>query len=457
MERFRYLRDLPIERRSDVVVVGGGPSGVAAAVAAGRLGCKVTLIEQLGCLGGLGTSGLVNVLMPFGDGEHTLMQGVGLELVKALHDRGRLPDTVTPDLWEKGLRRAVPFSGEDMKLLMDEWIESEGIEIRLFTSLVDAIAEAGMVKTLILSGKRGLYAMQAPFFIDATGDAVLSAMVGVPFEVGDEDGKTQAPTLCSLVSNIDLDRYLMFKEETRQSSDWQSLLGPLHQAIDDGVFSVPELHLPGIFVTGDGSGILNAGHLYDLDCLEDEDLTKGMIQGRKLAQEYLTFYREYVGGCEAMTHMATAAILGVRETRRIVGEYVLNVEDFVACRSFSDEIGRHNYPIDIHRSSPSLEDYEALVEEFTEGYRLGEGESYGIPYRSLVPRGIDNLLVSGRCISTDRMVQGSIRVMPGCFITGQAAGAAAALCCDRGGAARELDTALLRDVLEDQGAYLPKP
>jgi hypothetical protein len=154
--------------------------------------------------------------------------------------------------------------------------------------------------------------------------------------------------------------------------------------------------------------------------------------------------------------MATAAILGVRETRRIVGEYGLNVDDFVARRSFEDEIGRHNYSIDIHRSSPSIEDYETLVEEFTQGYRLGKGESFGIPYRSLVPKGPDNLLVAGRCISTDRMVQGSIRVMPGCLITGQAAGAAAALCTREDVAPRELDASLLRNLLKEQGAYLPE-
>lgn len=455
MNNLHYQRELPVESGFDVVIVGGGPSGVAAAVAAGRQGQNVALIEQLGNLGGLGTSGLVNVFMPFGDGEHTLMQGIGLELVKAMHERGFLPETVPTDVWEGGLRRAVPFNGEGMKLLMDEWVEAAGVEIRFFTSLVDAIAEDGIVKTIILSGKEGLYAMHAPIFIDATGDAVLSAMVGVPFEVGGEDGETQAPTLCSLVSQIDMDRYRAFIQETRRPDDWQPLLVPLQQAIEDGVFTVPEMHLPGIFATGDGYGILNAGHLYDVDCLKTEDLTRAMIRGRKLAQEYMTFYRTYVGGCEEIAHMATAAILGVRETRRIVGEYVLSVDDFVARRSFEDEIGRHNYSIDIHRSSPSIEDYEALVEEFTQGYRLGEGESFGIPYRSLVPKGPDNLLVAGRCISTDRMVQGSIRVMPGCLITGQAAGAAAALCVQEGVAPRELDASLLRSLLKDQGAYLP--
>jgi hypothetical protein len=444
-----------LEDGYDLIVVGGGPSGVAAAIAAGRMGRKVALIERTGCLGGLGTSGLVNVFMPFADGENTLMGGIGIEFVRQLHARGFVPPGVSPDLWEQGQRRALGFNGEGLKLLMDELALGAGIEIRFFTSLIDVIGDGAEVKAVVLASGERLYAMRAPYYVDATGDAALSAMAGLPFEVGDEEGNTQAPTLCSAVANIDYERYARFRDETRRPGDWQPLIVPLRQAIADGVFSEPELHLPGIFFTGGGHGILNAGHIYGLDCLSDDDLTQGMMVGRAKAQEYMTFYRNYVQGCEQMSHIATASILGVRETRRILGEYVLNVDDFVACRSFDDEIGRYNYPIDIHRSTPSLQDYEQLVEEFTRGYRLSTGESYGIPYRSLLPRGADNLLVSGRCISTDRLVQGSIRVMPCCFITGQAAGTAAALCGMQDIATSELDVGLLRRTLKDRGAYLP--
>ena len=201
--------------------------------------------------------------------------------------------------------------------------------------------------------------------------------------------------------------------------------------------------------------LLNAGHLFGVDCLSDRGLTRAMIAGRKKAQEYMRFYREYVEGCEGLLHIATAAVLGVRETRRVAGRYTLTEADFMARAVFEDEIGRFNYPIDIHRSNPSLEDHEALVKEFTQSHRLGVGESYGIPYRCLVPQGCDNLLVSGRCISTDRKVQGSIRVMPCCFITGQAAGTAAALCAQAEVAPGELDAGLLRGTLREQGAYLP--
>jgi len=455
MAQLHYSRELPIEETFDLIVAGGGPSGVAAAIAAGRMGLRVALVEQSGCLGGLGTSGLVNVLMPFADGEHTLMGGIGIEFAEALHARGFVPADVSPALWHQGERRSLPFNGEGLKLLMDEFVERAGAEIRFFNSLIDVVVEGREIRALVVSGKERLYAMRAPLYVDATGDATLSMMAGVPFELGGEEGETQAPTLCSAVAGIDSERYRRFVQETRRPGDWQPLIVPLEQAIADGGFSEPEMHLPGIFLSGDGYGMLNAGHVFGVDCLSDRDLTRAMIQGRRKAQEYVRFYRGYVEGCENLLHVATAAVLGVRETRRIVGEYVLSVDDFVARRTFDDEIGRFNYPIDIHRSSPSLQDYEELVQEFTRGYRLGVGESYGIPYRSLVPRAVDNLLVSGRCISADRMVQGSLRVMPCCFITGQAAGTAAALCVQNAVAPRKLDIDLLRGVLREQGAYIP--
>jgi hypothetical protein len=343
---------------------------------------------------------------------------------------------------------------------MDEFVEAAGVEIRFFNTVLDVVTEGRgtatpEIQALVVGGKERLYAMRAPLYVDATGDATLSAMAGVPFEVGSEEGETQAPTLCSAVAGIDTERYRRFLQETRQPGDWQPLIAPLEQAIQEDVFREPERHLPGIFMSGDGYGILNAGHLFDVDCLSDRDLSRAMIEGRKKAQDYLRFYRGYVEGCEGLLHVATAAVLGVRETRRIVGQYTLDEADFIAKAVFPDEIGRFNYPIDIHRSSPSLEDHEALVVEFTQSHRLGVGESYGIPYRCLVPQGIDNLLVSGRCISTDRKVQGSIRVMPCCFITGQAAGTAAALCKQQDVAPVELDTDLLRGTLREQGAYIP--
>jgi hypothetical protein len=453
MSTLSYSRTIPLQGTFDIIVVGGGPSGVAAAIAAGRMGRSVALIEQTGCLGGIGTGGLVNVFMPFSDGVRSLVGGIGQEIVETLHRRGFTGPDVTPDTWQRR-RHGIGFNAEGMKLVLDELVIAAGVDLRFFTSLIDVIAEGLEVRTLVLSGKEGLYALQARCYVDGTGDATLTAQAGFPCEAGDAQGQAQAHTLCSLVANVDLARYRPFVQASRRPGDWQVLQGELEQAIADGVFTTPDLHLPGLFVCGDDYGILNCGHLYDLSGLKDRDLTTAMLRGRRIAQEYLTFYRKYVPGCEHMTHMATAAILGVRETRRVVGEYVLNVADFRARRSFADEIGRYNYPVDIHRSRASKEDFKALGDEI-HGNRMEDGESYGVPYRSLIPKGARNLLVAGRCISADRQMQGSSRVMGGCLITGHAAGVAAALCAQKRIGPRDLDIGLLRTTLRDQGAYLP--
>ncbi len=454
METMTYSGALPVEDSFDIVVAGGGPSGVAAAIAAVRLGREVALLEQTGCLGGMGTNGLVNVFMPCADDVRGLMGGVGLEILETLYQRGFLPPEVSPSYWQCD-RRGIPFNGEGLKLVLDDLTLGAGVDVRFFTTVLDVISEGPRLTTLIVAAKERIYALRAPFVIDATGDATIAATAGFPFSMGDEDGNTQAGSLCSIVGNIDLERYRDFLKRSHRPGDWQRLEAPLEQAINDGVFSEPDMHLPGIFVWGLGYGSLNAGHLYRLNFLKDKDLTEAMVRGRKIAQQYVTFYRKYVEGCENMTHLATSPLPGVRETRRIIGEYILNIEDYTARRSFPDEIGRFNYGIDIHRSRASLADFKELKKEFVQPNRLGPGESYGIPYRSLIPRGSVNLLVAGRCISADRQLQGSVRCMAGCFITGHAAGAAAALCVASGITPQALAGDRLRQTLKEQGAYIP--
>ncbi len=389
MQTMQYTRSLPVEDGFDVAVAGGGPSGVAAAIAAARMGCRTVLIEQAGYLGGLGTGGLVNVFMPCADGVRGLMGGIGKEVVERLHARGFLHPAVTPDYWQRE-RRSIAFNGEGMKLVLDEMVLEAGVDLRFFTTLLDARAEGRNVTTLVVQAKERMYALRARFFVDATGDATLATYAGFPSEIGDENGETQAGTLCSTVGNVDVERYRAYMQRARRPGDWQALDEPLERAINDGVFTQPDRHLPGIFLWGEGYGILNAGHLFGMNFLSDADLTRGMILGRKIAQEYMTFYRTYVEGCENIVHVATAPMVGVRETRRIIGEYKLVVADYQARRSFPDEIGRFNYGVDIHRSNVSLEAYKALVEELTKTYRLGEGESYGIPFRSLIPKGAES-------------------------------------------------------------------
>ena len=205
---------------------------------------------------------------------------------------------------------------------------------------------------------------------------------------------------------------------------------------------------------GETVGGGNIGHTFGVDNTDERSITKALIHGRKLVLEYERYYKEYLCGFEKMKLVATGALLGVRETRRILGDYVLCLDDFKGRASFDDEIGRYSYPVDIHASKPDDESYRKFEAEFRT-LRYKKGESYGVPYRILTPRGLSNVLVAGRCVSTDRYLQGSIRVMPGCYITGQAAGVAAAIAVEqntdtRGFPVRELQRRLLA-----LGAYLP--
>ena len=204
----------------------------------------------------------------------------------------------------------------------------------------------------------------------------------------------------------------------------------------------------------DGVTGSNAGHIYDVDGTDSDSLTSAMIASRKQIREYRKYYREYLNGYENMELVISAQQIGIRESRRIMGEYMMTLDDFMNRATFEDEIGRYCYPVDIHAGKNTAEGYEKFITDFR-SLRYSAGESYGIPYRALVVKGLDNLLVAGRCMSTDRYMQSSIRVMPGCYITGQAAGCAAAIASESCCAARDIDVARLQKQLKEMGAYLP--
>ena len=195
--------------------------------------------------------------------------------------------------------------------------------------------------------------------------------------------------------------------------------------------------------------------LFGIDNTDEQSVTPHMVSGRKMLLEYQKFYREWLRGYERMTLRATAALPGIRETRRILGDYVLTVDDFVRRASFPDEIGRMAYPVDVHPSHTDATTQARFEEEIQRTYHLAPGESYGIPYRSLLPRSLENVYVTGRCISADRQVFGSVRVMAGAFITGMAAGLAASPALQNVGITRQVNVPALRDRLRREGVYLP--
>ncbi len=433
MEQITYQKSIETRIVTDVLVVGGGAAGVTAAVAAARAGKRVLIVETNGAFGGVGTTGLVPAFAPFTDGERQLCAGIGGE-IRAGVSRHKPIETY----W-------TPIDAEELKLAYDRIVTGAGVQVLFFTTVVDVVATDGHIDYALLSSRTGLYAVRATVYIDCTGDGTLTALAGGKFALGDENGNVMPPTLCSLWGGLDLDAYI---------ADKHNVNAKLNRAIEDGVFTFADRHLPGFFLKTEGYTGGNLGHIFDTDCIDEASMTHAMIWGRQSMEEYARFYREYVDGCADLRLLGTGEMLGVRESRRICCDYTLGVDDFLARADFDDEIGRYCYPVDIHIMNTDEAEMKRFEEEYRVKLRYKKGESYGIPYRSLVPVSFDNLLTAGRCMGTDRQMEASIRVMPGCFITGQAAGAAAALAVDAGGEVRRVDVTTLQRGLRESGAYL---
>lgn len=452
---YRLDRTIRAEDGYDLVVAGGGPAGAAAAVSAARLGAKVLLVESTGCLGGMGTSGLVTAFDPMANGDEGLVGGFMREVVEELHVRAFLGPEVTPDFWRKRYMTWTPFNAEGYKLVLDEKLAAAGVEIRFFTRVIDVDVDAGArrVNGVVINNVEGCAFIAAKTFVDCTGDAILADLCGCACrEAGRDTPRIMPATLPSLFAGIDWER---LKSYRRQNGHEQSS-GIIRQGIADGVFLQADLHLVGLSQIGPSVGYLNGGHLFSLNALRCRDLSVNAMLGRRIAQDYIAFYRKYIPGCENLEHVTTASLLGIRESRRIVGEYELNLSDYLARREFPDQIGVFNKFVDIHPYDCSEEEYARLLTEKDKTMRLGAGERFGIPYGILVPRGWKNLWVAGRCASSDVQVHGSIRVQPAASMMGQAAGTAAVQSLRTGKPSAEIDTALLIATLRDQGAFLPQ-
>lgn len=411
---FVYSKTLEIYDSADIIVAGGGPSGVAAAVAAARQGKKVILLEQSGALGGSSVLAMVAELMNFDDGQNFLSHGIGEEVFERLH------------LKNERKREWYNVRYEELKRVYDDLVLEAGVEVLFYTRIVDAVCKDGAVSKVIVSGPSGLCALEGHFFVDCTGSGSLACFAGAEFAYGDENGCTMSATICSLWGGVDF---------ARKGIDG----APYEKAFRDGVFSQYDTALPGIKKNYPevrvGGG--NVGHCFGVDDRDVRSLSDAMFRGRKILAEYETYYRNYVEGCEDAVLIKSADYIGIRESRRIVCEYTLSVDSFFSQESFPDEIGRYSYPIDIHPMTPDRNGMAGFVEAVS--MRHGDGESYSIPYRCLVPKGLNNVLVAGRCIGADRGMQASARVIPCCYITGQAAGVAAAVCAEDGVCARDAD------------------
>ena len=432
--------DVPVRHTVDVFVAGGGPAGLAAAVTAARQGRHVFLAEGHTCFGGMGTAGLVPAMMSVGDGVHFLAGGFGKEVIDRLFAAKGAGPQDRPDS-----HACICVKVEVLKRIYDDMVLESGADFAFQTHLVAVETRDGHVEHVICAAKSGLFAVKAKIYVDGTGDGDLAAWAGAPFEKGDAQGRLMPGTLCSLWANVDWPVV------------WKSGLWPeaeLPRAFPDKIFTREDRHLPGMWPVDENIGGGNIGHAFDVDGTDERSVTQALLWSRKVILEYERFFKQYLKGYERMVLVGTGSLPGIRESRRIMGDYVLGLEDFKNRAVFADEIGRFSYPVDIH---PLAADEAAYAEyrDKWQNLRYKNGENYGIPYRTLVPRNVDNVLVAGRCVSTDRYVQGSIRVMPGCFITGQAAGMAAAIAVEEDVDTRGISVPELQRRLKKMGMFLP--
>lgn len=423
-----YRRNIEVKGYTDVLVVGGGPSGIAAAVSAAlaqrTLGGKTTLIELSGTFGGMSTLAGVPELMNFDDGRNFIARGFGERVYYSLYDTCEYR------------REWKLVRTERLKRLYDDLAAESGVDFRFYSRAVDVITEDGYIKYVVISSPEGLWALECGAVVDCTGSGEISALAGADYDYGDENGVTMPATLCSLWGGVD------FSKKGRDADHYE-------RAYADGVFSKYDTCLPGIKPTYPevGVGSANAGHAFAVDDRDSKSLTAAMVDSRRQLDEYERFYHGYVPGCDGAVLMDSANFLGIRESRRIRCESTLSERDYFNTADTEDSIGRYSYPIDIHPMTPDKDGMEGFDRSVARKH--SDGESYSIPYGALVPKGVDNLLVAGRSIGADRAMQASVRVIPGCYVTGQAAGVGAALCASRGEVAKYISPELIRSTLAE--------
>ncbi|MFH1378195.1 MAG: FAD-dependent oxidoreductase [Planctomycetota bacterium] len=438
-------RTIPHCDTYDVIVVGGGPSGCAAAAASAREGSSTLLIEATGALGGMGTLGLVPAWCPFSDKEKIIYRGLAERVFN--ETKAGMPH-VRPDGMDW-----VPIDPERLKRVYDDLVTEFGADILFNTALSAFEMQDGTVKTIIVTNKAGLSAYSAKVFVDCTGDADLCAWAGADFQKGDPaTGDLQPATHCFVITNVDPYHYATGPKFNRSGKNI-----PYQLVKDEKYPHIVDTHCCNSLI-GPGAVGFNSGHIYQVDNTDPVSLSKAHIQGRKMAAQYRDALAEYMPGAFGAGFLAaTGTLMGIRETRRIVGDYVLTKDDYVARRSFNDEICRNAYYIDIHLSKDEERLYnEGKLDFNTRALHYSPGESHGVPYRCLTPKGIKNALVAGRSISTDRTVQGSTRVMPVCLAMGEAAGLAASHAIrDAGSDVHAVNVDTLRNRLKEEGAYLP--
>lgn len=434
-------RAVPVYAECDVVVLGGGPAGIAAAAAAARAGCSVLLIERYGFLGGMGTAAGVTSFCGFYAnvyGEHRqVVFGIGQELLERM---ARLGGLNRPHLSLGRRILAQAYDTSVYKIAADELVLSSGSEI-LFHGLGAGVVMGAdaTVDALLVETKSGRVAVRGRVFVDCSGDGDLAAWAGAPYEKGKGPGELLYPTTMFRVNGVDPER---------AGRAWERIPALMEQAAREGRrfprkapivraqrnpmewrVNFTQIRNP------DGSPV---------DGTDARQLSDAEVQGRRQVWEVFEFLRDWVPGFEKSYIVDIPPQVGIRETRRVMGEYQLTEEDILNCVEFPDAVGVNGWPVEDH----------VLGTVEIRWPREGSRGFNQLPYRMLVPKKVDNLLVAGRCASMTHGGQSAARVSGPCFVMGEAAGTAAALAVERGVRPRDLPVGELQRKLEANGVFL---
>ena len=445
-------REIQVRKEVDVLVVGGGPSGITAALAAVEDGLNVLLLESRSFLGGNMTIGLP-ILGFLGQKGNQIIKGIPQKFI----DRLKAVDASSehrPCPLHMSLTLVEP---EAVKTVALEMLQEAGVEVMFYTFCSDAIMEGDELKGIIIESKAGREAILAQTIIDCTGDADVAYRSGVPCEYGNEVGGVQPPTLMFCLGGVDTEKLrLSIAEEPRTYlTDFipAEYFGQNNQFIVVGLRSLIQkasedgLHLPverTIIITGlrKGEAWINMTRINGVNGTDPESLSYGETEGRRQIHDIQKYLIDYVPGFENAYFLKTAPFVGIRETRRINGQYTMTQEDILGCRHFEDAIAVASYPLDIHHPAGG-------------GCTLTWcGDCYDIPFRSLIPQKVKNLIVAGRSISTTHEAMSAIRVMAPCMAMGEAAGRAAKMAVRNGVPVGEISVEQLQEELVESGAFL---
>ena len=450
-----FQQELPVYRSVDVVVVGAGPAGIGAAVAAARNGAKTLVFEAHGCIGGMGTSGMVSPFMTSYDApcENMVIRGVFEELVNRMVEIGGAVDPKDvrneqpyASYFHIGHNNVTPFDPHAFKLIGMRMLRESGAELLLQTQFVNVIKDGDRITGVVINNKDGLSVIEAKIVIDCSGDADVAARAGVNYIMGnEEDGNLQPASMFMRIADADMD--VVNAHMAEHSDEIRPFFGPFSWIIKENPEDWDNFPRGEICIFADvtpGEFSINCSRILDIDATKAEHVTRATMIGQEQCQHIFQFMKKHAPGFENYRIIATADAIGIRETRHIEGEYRLTGDEVAACKVHEDAIACMATNMDTHNKDNPGGSF----------FIPKNGPFFTVPYLCLVPKGISNLLVAGRSISADAIAGSAIRMMPSCMAFGQAAGTAAAMCAAQNIAPKDVDVQTLRQTLVAQGQFV---